>query len=952
MDRRRFLGVMGLGASCSLAFPRFSSAIPRFSTDSADKPAPTRATAYGSGHFGEWIWDEFGLPAYNYSCDQIADARAVSPVHTEWRGPSDHTHQVGNDRIVALVSNYGYVQVRQDEGAPKLLNDYFPPDRHYGGGIGFLIDDDSVSNTYYSGRRKSFERILGMGYLRKRLTDDKHGIDQVICAPFGDDPVLLSQVTITNLSEERQELGWVEYWGCCNYQLSFRSSMEASALKEPLTAPKLRRSFARQFAHEFRKTRDGAGLIETQRFLGRTPEEESAWLEVQTQDGGSAFQLAAGASIDDLAPPPTFLVSLDGPPTAYATDVAKIFAEGIEHAFEENHLLDNSLSASGAESAFFLERRFSLDAGQSRTLYFLYGYVPEGFELDGLVDKYAADPAGDLARSCSQWRQDGIRFRVGGQDWVERETGWHNYYVRSAATFDSFFQEHIISQGQVYQYLMGFQGAARDPLQHVLPLVFSNPGLVREVIRYTLKEVQQDGSIPYALVGCGVPLPGDLQPSDQEMWLLWLVSEYVLATRDKEFLNERLPTYPRKKARSADMTVGQLLARSYSHLVESIGVGKHGLMRLMMGDWNDNVVVGHVPKSQAMEVRQRGESVLNAAMACYVFDYYAELLRAIGDKQGAEDAHQKAKLERNAVREQWAGRWFRRAWLGDSLGWIGDDQVWLEPQPWTIIGGGATGDQARKLVHAMDKLLRKPSPIGALILAGDNGAINERAGEMENGGIWASINGTLIWALAQIDGSMAWDEWQKNSLARHAETYPDVWYGIWSGPDNYNSVLSRFPGQTMFGTSPDNTKPSLDPDIYWTDFPVMNVHSHAWQLYSVTKLLGIEFNHRGVRFKPDLPLSEFDFASPLLGFKKTEAGYSGWYDPIASGEWKIDIQLSATELARVREVKINGVAKFTPPLNQSVQLNGTSYPGKPLRWQITWKSNAEQITSASSRTHP
>ena len=49
-----------------------------------------------------------------------------------------------------------------------------------------------------------------------------------------------------------------------------------------------------------------------------------------------------------------------------------------------------------------------------------------------------------------------------------------------------------------------------------------------------------------------------------------------------------------------------------------------------------------------------------------------------------------------------------------------------------------------------------------------------------------------------VDGAQAWDEWKKNCLALHAEAYPDVWYGIWSGPDTYNSVLSRYPGQTMF----------------------------------------------------------------------------------------------------------------------------------------------------------
>ena len=54
---------------------------------------------------------------------------------------------------------------------------------------------------------------------------------------------------------------------------------------------------------------------------------------------------------------------------------------------------------------------------------------------------------------------------------------------------------------------MGFQGAARDPLQHALPFLFSDPHIVKEILRYTLKEVRPDGSIPYGIVGHGIIVP-------------------------------------------------------------------------------------------------------------------------------------------------------------------------------------------------------------------------------------------------------------------------------------------------------------------------------------------------------------------------------------------------------------------------------------------------------------
>ena len=125
MNRRRFLGLVGFGVSHTLGLAKVNATLgpgsPTAATRIASGSKARESKAYGSGYFGEWITDQFGLPAYRYTCNQVADSRALSPVHQHWRAPADHTHQVGNDRLIAAVSNYGYVQVRQDEGSPKFL---------------------------------------------------------------------------------------------------------------------------------------------------------------------------------------------------------------------------------------------------------------------------------------------------------------------------------------------------------------------------------------------------------------------------------------------------------------------------------------------------------------------------------------------------------------------------------------------------------------------------------------------------------------------------------------------------------------------------------------------------------------------------------------------------------------------------------------------------------------
>ena len=942
MNRRQFVGLLGIGALHRFGLSKFNAALQTSSpTIAAGAPAKD-LQGYGSGHFGEWITDQFGLPAYRYTCNQITDPKAVSPVHKQWRGPADHTHQVGNDRVVAAVSNFGYVQVRQDEGSPKFLNDYSPEHGLYGAGVGFLTDGKQMLSTYYPGRGESFDRIFGEGYFRKVVKGHGYEVDQVIFAPFGDDPVLLSMVTITNHSSQAANLRWIEYWGARNYQFSYRSWMQATVLKT--NAAELRREFGGRFAHQFRVRPKNAGLIETQKFVGRTPKDTQAWKEVEAYLkknpssflGGPLPNFAPGATMEDLSPPPTFLASLDAPMDGFATNASAFFGSGgIDNPSGLATKLNNDPGSTGPGSAFLLERNLELRPQQSKTLCFLYGYAPQGFQIDDLVAKYSIDSANLWSRSSAAWKTDGPRFSVPAEPWVERETSWHNYYLRSSLTYDSFFREHIISQGHVYQYIIGFQGAARDPLQHVLPFIFSNPEIVRQVIRYTLKEIQPDGSIPYGIVGSSVPMPVVFRPSDLEMWLLWVASEYVLATRDKNFLEEKIPLYPRQEVSPTDPTVRDLLAHSYTHLAQGIGVGKHGLMRLSNGDWNDDIVVGHVPQALADEVRREGESVLNAAMACYVLDYYARLLAYTGDERSADDARLKADDQRQAVRACWTGKWFSRAWFGQHLGWIGEDHVWLEPQPWAIVGGAATPEQRQTLVATLDELVRKPSPIGAMIENQGDPAMASPAGVLTNGGIWPSINGTLIWALASVDGALGWDEWKKNSLAMHAEAYPEIWYGIWSGPDTYNSVLSKYPGQTMFGEAPSKEhKVQADLGFNWTDYPVMNMHPHAWPLYSAAKLLGLEFHEDGINFNPDLPLTEFEFSSPLLGFKKSKEGYSGWYAPATAGRWDIQVKPSP-EMPRMRQVTVNGEVRPIPGSAEFIRFAGNSSPDTPLRWEIS-----------------
>jgi hypothetical protein len=993
LNRRQFLQLVASGVAAEALLPfcdptlraEFASGLPSGFQDQnvyLKKRASRQSKSYGSGNFGDWTYDSNELPCFRYTCNQTEDPLAAVPVEIAWRAPTDHTHQIGNDRIIAAASNYGYIQVRQDEGGPKFLNDYHPDSGLFGAGIGYLTDGNEILGTYYPGSGASFERFFGMGYLRKQTTGKNFSVDQTIYAPFGDDPVLISEVVISSQSPKPTNLYWVEYWGCQSYPFSskaFRDGYNSKAELDPEKVVNLRRESALQFAHHFEKTPDGLGILKSSQFLSKAPAAGGALQEELAADiptpTNSPGQTGPSAVSEYETLPITFLASLDEGHVQFLTNAANFFGTtnvlshmgpagpasvpvptellrpaGLVHLVPVNIGMANQppddLSATGPESALILVKPFTLDAGQSQTLRFVYGYLPNGFSASELIAKYREQAPTLFAKSSAAWKDEGIQFAVDQDSWVEREACWHNYYLRSGFTYDDFFGEHIVSQGQVYQYCIGFQAAVRDPLQHALPLVFGEWRLAKEVLRYTLKSQAADGSLPFGITGHGSPVLMEWLPSDLDLWLLWLASEYVLATRDRDFLFEKLPGALSTPA-TLDLTVYDRLNRSYHHLIDGIGTGKHGLLRGGNDDWNDNIYRQGVLKSLADQVRSDSESVMNAAMAAYILDHYARMLRYAGDVKGAQDASDRARQQREAVRAQWDGKWFKRLWLGPDGGWLGgSERMWLDGQPWALLGECATPDQRKTLIQSIDELLRKPSKIGAKQVSKKVDWPGFMPGESENGGVWAALDGPLIWALAATNPAMAYDEWKKNSRANHAEVYPGIWYGAWSGPDVFCSSDSDHAGQTAYDwglVDPEaHQRPSAYRGLSWTAWPVMNMHRHAWPLYSAAKMLGIEFTEAGIDCAPTLPEAKYSFRSKLVGLVKSNKGYEGWYAPLKAGNWTIRLRFPAEE-APFKSITVNGATNpVAAQADGTIQFNGASTLDQPLRWSLQRSQSAAQ----------
>ncbi|MFV2040232.1 MAG: GH36-type glycosyl hydrolase domain-containing protein, partial [Acidimicrobiales bacterium] len=213
-----------------------------------------------------------------------------------------------------------------------------------------------------------------------------------------------------------------------------------------------------------------------------------------------------------------------------------------------------------------------------------------------------------------------------------------------------------------------------------------------------------------------------------------------------------------------------------------------------------------------------------------VLPVYAGLCDRLGDTATAAQARSLAGELVDAVAGEWNGRWFRRAYA-PCKGALGDEDCWLEVQPWAILCGAADEQRSVALLETIDELLRTNSPLGARLRwpLPERGDMTGQPGEGLSSGIWFSINMTLVWAAARHLPKLALDEWRRMTLSSHTAAYPDIWEGTLSGPDAYNSPESARPGRT-WGTR----------QLAMQQFPVNNLHSHSQPLLSYLRLLGVE----------------------------------------------------------------------------------------------------------------
>ena len=863
-----------------------------------DTPGVQPDCTTGSGSFGEWFIDDQGLPAYRYRADQHTLA-AASWFNTEGRERRDHWFALGNDRLNVLFANDGTFEVVTQDRGVTYLNKIDEAQHNFGGGFSFVDDGEAAWCTAYKWRPTPAAtlREQHVGWSESATEHNGLRVAHRVFAPPGRDAVVIDEVTVSNTSGDARGFSLYEYWDVARRNIAINWLVSGIPFGNlPSDAATARDALNQNF------------------------DEAVAW-DAQQQALVLRRQLAAGVMRPDADTPDDvdwypgdpFLAQLAGAPVALYWDQSAFFAatspaapaQLVAHADAadlRDGLREPWHSGAGQTRMLMMRSDLQLAAGTATTLRYVYGYTAQGAPVT-LDDRWKTLRPEDAALALQPSLP---AFATPGAPHLTRELAWHAAQLEMSKGWRAYQDVSFVPQGSAYLYLHGADGAARDIGLFALPLTFTDPPLARSELKLFMQlQFAADKRFSYAFQGHGQldnAMGFHSAPSDLDLTFLWAMANYVGATGDTALLDEKTPYWP-KQARP-DATGWDHVHDAARHLLDVVGMGPHGLVRVGTGDWNDGILQEAPDRLLAVK---DGESVPNSQQALYVLPLAAALLDAHEPALAAELRSKVAPLC-EAVKATWTGEQFGRAYFGDGV-LLRPTEPDLEATVWALIGDCFQKSQDRAtLVERARARLDMPSPAGALL--------------REKGQVWPAISALLTWGYARSGrDDLALAHLARNTMAMHAVAYPDVWSGIWSGPDGLQGPDPPAQPSDFAGTALLTAGESwYSPVTPMTDFPVQNNNQHAMPLWAMIKMAGVETLVDGLELAPHLP--QLALRTALLDLDARPGQLTGTWRPTGQGARRLVVH--APVGTQIVAVTLNGEAVSAQ--GTAVTLLPTAFP--------------------------
>lgn len=336
-----------------------------------------------------------------------------------------------------------------------------------------------------------------------------------------------------------------------------------------------------------------------------------------------------------------------------------------------------------------------------------------------------------------------------------------------------------------YQLGYGARGIGfRDSSQDCMGVLANIPEAAKALLIRLLSVQKRDGSAMHQfnpltmMASAGDALERDDRPhyySDDALWAVLAVTEYLKESGDRAFLEMQIPFYE-KDRQETPLETGTVL----EHLERALAftrqnTGAHGLPLLGFADWNDTV---NLPSG--------AESLFTAFLFGRAALAMIELYEASGAAAKAAEVRQAyAQMRQNVCASAWDGDWFVRYFDADGTP-LGSHtnahgKIYINAQTWALLSGFATEEQGRSAMDAVNLWLNTPNGI-KLSAPGFNqydpqvgGITTYPPGAKENGGIFLHTNPWAIIAESLLGrGDRAFQYYQQiNPAARNEriETY-------------------------------------------------------------------------------------------------------------------------------------------------------------------------------------
>ncbi|MFP4352523.1 MAG: GH36-type glycosyl hydrolase domain-containing protein [Puniceicoccaceae bacterium] len=430
-----------------------------------------------------------------------------------------------------------------------------------------------------------------------------------------------------------------------------------------------------------------------------------------------------------------------------------------------------------------LEQAVEIAAGAGAEFAFAVGY---GDPADAAAAQARIARTG-WTRELENWRRKlaPADLPAAPEAWIRAECLWTAGQFLAFKNYSSYLDEHYISLGGY-----GWGGCnQREFSENAIGLSQTFPDEAEGNLRWTTKSQFTNGDLPHAFnpKPPKVSTPPDrVGSSDTEPWYLLALLEHARTERGRVFLDSRLPY-----ADGPEASVWEHAVAAFRWIRDRIGLGRHGLVKSHHGDWNDYLF--------PMGAGGEGESMMNTGIAARAYDLLVAEARRRGEPALAEEAASARDALRAAAGAAFDQTHFPRGFTdtGRPVGSTADDRCFINAQSWAALGGcGSPGQRETALRHALGvnrdprglTLVSRPFPSPP---PADVSSLPIAAGEGENGGVWPQAVAWFIWALAEegLSGE-ALDVWKRMSFRHAAEIYPGTPFGLFNGPDCYNSHLA------------------------------------------------------------------------------------------------------------------------------------------------------------------